>query len=186
MNGSEGRTAIDRRALLRGAMLLVGASAAGIPGELLAQTASAKRFFAPANFAVLDEVAEIMIPRTDTPGARDAGVPVAFDAMMTNWASAERRRQFTALLEEIDKAGAAAGGRGLLSLAPAARIEAVRRFDADKLAANDTVYRRFKELVLTLYYLSEPGATQELRYELVPGKWDGFTTIGPDTRAWAV
>ena len=45
--------------------------------------------------------------------------------------------------------------------------------------------RRFKELVLTLYYLSQPGATRELRYEHTPGKWEPSIEIGPDTRAWA-
>jgi len=38
---------------------------------------------------------------------------------------------------------------------------------------------------MTGYYLSEPGATQELRYELVPGVWEPAVKMGPDTRAWA-
>jgi hypothetical protein len=39
---------------------------------------------------------------------------------------------------------------------------------------------------MTAYYLSEVGATQELRYELVPGSFQGGIPVGPDTRAWAV
>jgi hypothetical protein len=66
------------------------------------------------------------------------------------------------------------------------RLDYVRKYDLEKLHGGDGVYARFKELVLTLYYLSEPGATQELRYELSPGKWDGWTEMTPDTRAWAV
>ena len=186
---TEGQMAMDRRALLRSAILLVGGSMAGLPGEALAQgakAASTKRFFSPAQFAALDHVAETIIPKTDTPGARGAGVPAAMDALMGNWASAERGAQFRALMDDFDRAAKAEAGATVAALAPNRRLDFVRRYDAAKLEAKDPVYGRFKELVLTLYYLSEVGATQELRYELVPGKWEAFTTIGPGARAWAV
>jgi hypothetical protein len=60
--------------------------------------------------------------------------------------------------------------------------------------ANETVrrelergwfFRRMKELTLLGYYTSQPGATQELKYAQVPGRFDGcipFATVG---RAWA-
>jgi hypothetical protein len=178
MNSAGTGLPVDRRLLLRSAVLLVGGSLAGLPDLAFAQ-ASAERFFTPAQFALLAEYAEIMIPRTDTPGARDAGVPEAMDALMRNWASEQRQEDFRALIDEI-------GGAGLLSHPPAERLDFVRRFDADKLGKGDRTYGRFRELVLTLYYLSEAGATKELRYELVPGKWEPATTIGTDTRAWAV
>jgi gluconate 2-dehydrogenase gamma chain len=82
------------------------------------------------------------------------------------------------LIERIAAAGVAPLG------APP-RIELARSFDAAQIAV-DPVYRRFKELVLTLYYLSQPGATGELRYEHTPGKWEPSIEVGPDTRAWAV
>ena len=178
-----GLPAIDRRALLRSAILLVGGSMAGLPAEAFAQAGAAaaapKRFFTPAQFAVMDEVAAIIIPKTDTPGAREAGVPGNIDMLMSVWASEERQEQFRAMFDGI-------GGAGLMKMQPAQRLDYVRTYDAEKLHGGDGVYARFKELVLTLYYLSEPGATQELRYELAPGKWDGWTVMTPDTRAWAV
>jgi len=168
---------LDRRSLLRGAILLVGGSLAGLPNVALAATADAK-FFTPAEFKVLAEVAEIIIPRTDTPGAKDAGVPESFDALMANWASPAHKAQFRSLIQQFDAAGV------LLGAAP--RADVVRRIDAERLMAGEPVYRKFKELILTLYYLSEAGATKELRYELIPGKWEPATVIGTDTRAWAV
>jgi gluconate 2-dehydrogenase gamma chain len=167
----------DRRSLLRGAILLVGGSLAGISGVALAASPDA-RFFSAAEYAILAEVAEIIIPRTDTPGAKDAGVPEALDSLMANWASASRKAEFRALIQDFAAAGVLSG--------PTPRADVVRRIDAERLFAGEPIYRRFKELVLTLYYLSEAGATQELRYELVPGKWEPATVIGTDTRAWAV
>ena len=169
--------ALDRRALLRGAILLVGGTlASGVAVPALAATGTA-RFFTPDELSVVAEYAEVIIPRTDTPGAKDAGVPAALDGLMANWASEPRKAEFRALVARIAEAGAVTPG------APP-QIELARRFDVEQLPA-DPVYRQFKELVLTLYYLSQPGATRELRYEHTPGKWEPSIEVGPDTRAWA-
>ena len=171
--------AIDRRALIRTAIMLVGGGvAAGSPVQALAQAKKTARFFTPAQYAVMSETVDIIMPRTDTPGAKDAGVPAAMDAMMRNWASKERQAQFAALMDEI-------GRRGLSKLPPAARVDLIRTIDSEKLAAGDQIYGRFKDLVLSLYYLSEAGATKELRYELVPGAWEPWTELKPGQRTWA-
>jgi len=167
---------LDRRALLRSAILLVGGTlASGIAVPALAATETA-RFFTPDEFRVVAEFAEIVIPRTDTPGAKDAGVPEALDGLMANWASESRKAEFRSLVGRIAAAGVVTPG------APP-QIDLARRFDAAQMAA-DPVYRRFKELVLTLYYMSEAGATRELRYQHTPGKWEASIPVGPDTRAW--
>jgi gluconate 2-dehydrogenase gamma chain len=168
---------VDRRALLRTAIMLVGGSLAGVPSVALGATSD--RFFTPAQFAIMSEMAEIIMPRTASPGAKDAGVPDYLDALMTNWASDQRQAQFRALFDE-------AGGVGFMNLDDAGRVAFMRNFDAGKLRVWDPAYTKFKELVLTLYYLSELGATKELRYELIPGKWEPWTEISPDAPAWAV
>lgn len=186
--------ALDRRALLKSAILLVGGTVAGLPGQALAQAAETPeatdntppvRFFTPVQFATLAAFADTVIPPTDTPGAKEAGVPQYLDGLMTNWASAERKMQFQSLLDEVDARARAAGGR-LPTLPAAKRLDVVRSFDAEKLEAQDWPYTKFKELLLTLYYLSEVGATKELRYELIPGKFEPGIEVTSDTRAWAV
>ena len=171
---------VDRRALMRNAILLVGGSvAAGSPAVAVAQgTAKAKRFFTPLQFAALSEYAEIVIPRTATPGAKDAGVPQSMDSLMRNWASRERQAQFRTLLNTVVDSG-------FLKLKPADRKEWARRFDAEQLTSKAPTYTKFKELLLTTYYLSEEGATKELRYELIPGKYEGNSELAPDAPAWA-
>ena len=178
MISSAAGPALDRRTLLGSAILLVGGTlASGVAMPALAATGTA-RFFTPEELLIVAEFAEIIIPRTDTPGAKDAGVPEALDALMADWASEARKAEFRALVARIADAGGVTPG------APP-QIELARSFDAAQLPA-DPVYRRFKELVLMLYYLSQPGATRELRYEHVPGKWEPSIEVGPDARAWAV
>lgn len=46
--------------------------------------------------------------------------------------------------------------------------------------------RRMKELTLVGYYTSEVGATQELRHEPVPGRFDGCVPFAQIGRTWAV
>ena len=105
-------------------------------------------------------------------------MPEALDGLMANWASEARKAEFRALVGRIAAAGVVTPG------APP-QVELARRFDAAQLPV-DPVYRRFKELILVLYYLSQAGATRELRYEHAPGKWEPSIAVGPDTRAWAV
>ena len=185
MPDAESLMEMDRRALLRSAILLVGGSVAAVPANALAAAAKPARFFTAGQFATLSEVADIILPPTDTPGAKEAGVPGAIDALMTSWASRERQRQFRALLDDIDRTALATGRTAFPALPKDKRVDLVRRYDAAKFAENDPVYRRFKELVMTLYYSSEIGATRELRYELIPGKWEPGIEMAPDTRAWA-
>ena len=78
----------------------------------------------------------------------------------------------------------AAGASGLAAMPAARQLELVTAFDRAKLA--DPAYRKFKNLILSLYYISEPGATQELRYEHVPGAWEPNNPVTLDTRAWAI
>jgi hypothetical protein len=175
---------LSRRELLLGAVLLVGGAPAVLPADLFAAEADSKGFFDKARFELLDAVCEMIIPATDTPGARGAGVPGGIDALMLNWASAQRRQEFNALLDSIDAAAVAQTGNKLLDLPVAIQIVVMTKFDAARYR-KDAVYSKLKELVVRLYYLSEVGATQELRLEMVPGAWEPALKITPTTRAWA-
>ena len=177
----------DRRSFIVGAFLAVGVPAAAISGCATVAKGTAAgtgRLLDPARYAVLDALAETIMPRTDTPGARDALVPERFDALMRNWASAETRQKFTTLLDEAEALARTKTQTGLAALPADKQLEVVTAFDRAKFP--DATYRKFKNLILSLYYISEPGATQELRYEHVPGAWEPSIAVTPDTRVWAI
>jgi len=189
---------ISRRALLERAVYLVGGAAAysqllGCSGSqtVLRPSADATRipatsgFFTDDQLARLDAIADIIIPETDTPGARAARVPEFIDSMMTNWASEETRADYVAVLEQIDVRAITEFGAGFLELAPELGLETVRMHDEEAFAAEDEAYTNFKELVLLGYYHSEVGATRELRYEHVPGQWRACIPLSAARRTWA-
>ncbi len=172
----------DRRALLRGAILLVGGVA--VAPEVWAQAERA--FFTAPERATLDLLCETMIPRTDTPGAIEAGVPTFLDTLMVSWASPASQTLFRDLVARLAESAKKDTGKPIAALTAPQRTAWLARQDAALLAAWDPGYVAFKQLVLTGYYWSEAGATQELRYELIPGSWEPAIPLTPDTRAWAV
>jgi len=176
-------TGVDRRTLIQRAILLVGGAITGAPQ---AATGKPGHSFSSTRRRLFDAYADILIPETDTPGAIGAGVPASVDALMRNWASEATATLLGATLDALDAAARGIAGADLLSLPAAKRIEVIRALDAERVGRRDPGYLRLKDLVLITYYLSEPGATQELRYELVPGVWEASVPLGSDRRAWAV
>lgn len=175
---------VNRRALLLGAAVLLGG--AGALSRLL-RNEPADPAGGPAltarQFSLLEEVSDVMIPATDTPGARAAGVPALLRDMLANWASPESRAEIAGVLEQFDKLAWARFGTAFVELQPERRHELVRGFDEDQMSRHDPAYSKFKFLVLLGYYHSEIGATQELRYELIPGAWRSCVPMSEIGRA---
>jgi gluconate 2-dehydrogenase gamma chain len=183
---------LDRRQLLTYAIGLVGGGVAltalgGLtPGSAEAESGT---YFSASRRALLDEVADLMIPATDTPGASGAGVPEYIDKMMARWASQDTKKAFDAVLDAIDAQAAAAHGKAFLALQADQRLGILTQYDAANLTGDlrsmTGGYARFKELVMTAYYLSEIGATQELRLVEVPGPFRGDIPVSDVGRSWA-
>jgi gluconate 2-dehydrogenase gamma chain len=133
----------------------------------------------------VEQLCGTMIPRTDTPDAVEAGVPAFLDALMANWASPAHQAEMRDTVARLTRAAQSDTGKPLAQQTPAERLAWLTATDAKMLAARDAGYGRFKQLVMTGYYYSEAGATEELRYELIPGKWEPSVPITADTRAWA-
>ncbi|HWU03147.1 MAG TPA: gluconate 2-dehydrogenase subunit 3 family protein [Novosphingobium sp.] len=172
----------DRRQVLAGVGVLLGLSF--LPAQALAAAPAAPAFFDKQAAALLAAFADTLIPRTDTPGAIDVGVPATFDLLMRDWASGARRTAFLAALGAIDAEAKARTGKPFAQLTPAARQAVLEPYDAQH-NEGDMRYAALKDLVVNLYYLSEPGATVELRYEHAPGVWEASTPLTAATRAWA-
>jgi gluconate 2-dehydrogenase gamma chain len=181
-------TKVNRRALLLGAVVLLGG--AGALSRFSLKRTGASSANGPAlsaeQFALLEQITEIMIPTTDTPGAIQAGVPAFIRQMLEEWASAASREQIAGVLVGVEKHAWERFGASFVELPPERRFEVVRGFDEDRAGRQDPPYGKFKYLVLAGYYLSEVGATQELRYELIPGAWRACVPFSEIGRATAV
>jgi gluconate 2-dehydrogenase gamma chain len=179
---------LNRRAMLLGAVLLVGGTAALVRfGRNPGATATRGPALSGDQFALLEQVAEVIIPTTDTPGAIGAGVPEFIRDLLVNWGNEQSRAEISGVLDAIEQRTWEKHGARFIELLDSQRLELMRAYDEQGVAGHDPAYRKFKQMVLLGYYHSEIGATQELRFELVPGTWRSclpLNEIGRATAFW--
>lgn len=193
-----------REALQQVAWLMGGAiSAPALLGVLNGCTAKQDAGWKPAfltdeHAALVAEVAEIMIPRTDTPGAKDVGIAAFIDLMLKDAYPKEDQDRFVAGLKQFDAAAHQQYGRGFMQLEPAQRVSLVRATH-DAAAAVERANTRAaslprpfmlmsKELTLLGYFTSQAGATQVLQYNPFPGPFKGCVALSEagNGKTWAV
>lgn len=192
---------MDRREALRKTALLMGAavSASALTGILQGCKATPELTYKPVFFTedqgrIVMEVAEIIIPKTDTPGAKDAGVPGFIDLMLKDCYKKEDQDRFIAGLTSFDEEAKKAYGDSFIYCKPEQQVELVTKVHAAALAEakeNKEAKRPFilmaKELTLLGFFTSEPGATQVLQYVAVPGSYKGCIPLAEagNGKTWA-
>jgi Gluconate 2-dehydrogenase subunit 3 len=209
--GLSRREALQRVTLMFGGIALIGDSrvlASPIDAAVLNQTmAAGVGAFTAADVALLDEIAETILPETSTPGAKAARAG-AFMALMVTDAYTEQNRQvFREGLAALDAACRAAHGAGFMQASQAQRLALLETLDrqqrtdtlereeaprsrapAAEAALDDAprhYFRMMKELTLLAYFTSEVGYTRALRYIETPGRFDPCAPHAPGDRSWA-
>lgn len=190
---------MERRELLKMIAAATGAAMIGIPAFVYGQepVPNANNAFSEADVAKLDEIAETILPRTKTPGAKDAGAGPFMAQYVTDCYTPENQAIFRAGLADLDKR---ADGR-FIALAPQARMALLRTLDAEAreqismtaAAAGGAsrgplkphYFTMIKQLAIFSFFTSQVGATEVLQYVAVPGRYDGDMAYEPGTPAWA-
>lgn len=192
-------TIIDRREALRKTALMMGAaiSASAFAGLMQGCKTTPELTYVPQFFSedqgrLVMEVAEIIIPKTDTPGAKDVGVPGFIDTMLNDCYKKEDQDRFLAGLTAFDEEAKKAYGDSFIYCKPEQQVELVKKtHDAAiaKAKENKETKRPFilmtKELTLLGFFTSEPGATQVLQYQAVPGAYHGCVPLSEVGKTWA-
>jgi hypothetical protein len=192
---------MNRRELLQRVAVLMGGaiSAPAVLGILNGCTAKQSAtwqplFLSKEEGAMVDEVAELILPRTTTAGAREVGVPAFIDVILKDAYPAEDQARFISGLKDFDSEAQRTQGKPFLELQPAQRMTYLQQVHdaaaaAEKEQADNEVpaaerKRPFvlmmKELTLLGFFTSQIGATQVLQYEAVPG---GFQACIPIAQA---
>jgi hypothetical protein len=151
-------------------------------------------FFTPDQARIVTEVAEIIIPKTDTPGAKDAGVPGFIDTMLKDCYKKEDQDRFLAGLTAFEEEAKKAYGDSFIYCTPEQQVEFVKKTHEaalKEMKENREAKRPFilmaKELTLLGFFTSEPGATQVLQYIAVPGAYKGCVPLAEagNGKTWA-
>lgn len=184
----------DRRMFMRGAAAAIASTALAACGNGVGKAErEVGPFFDGRLGQIMTMLCDIIIPQTDTPGALAAGVPRLLEGFMSNWAAPASRAKARRSWGEIDKVLTNLAGRDITTVLPEQQFEAIAQIDAETFGDKRAVkspwkiaYREQKMLIARTYYLTETGATIELRHEDVPGDWQACIPLGKNDRAWAV
>lgn len=196
------REAIRRVSALFGGVALVGQAAMlAIPARSAARPApfdapipfDDKALFDAAAIALLDEIAETILPETDTPGAKAAGVGAFMALMVGDAYAAGDQKIFQAGLASLDTRCRESFGRGFLGAKAGERLSLLEALDAEQFdymrekadKAPAHFFRMMKELALLGYFTSEIGYTKAMRYRETPGRYDPCVPLEPGEKAWA-
>jgi hypothetical protein len=187
-----------RQALRRTAGLLGGVISAPVWTSFLSGCAAPGDDWSPVVLSpdqvdAVRRIADVIIPETDTPGAAAAGVHRFIDSMVGEGFLEEDRQHFMQGLADLDARCQDRYGAPFVDLSLEEQRAEVAEMD-DRVFGPDApevdlddppFFRIMKELVIVGYYTSEIGASQELKINLVPGRYDGDVPFDEIGRAWA-
>jgi len=186
---------MNRREAIASVAWLLGGTVVG--ADLLTScTPKAKQvneLFDQDQVAVLNEVADTILPATKTPGAKAANVGPFMAVMVKDCYTPEDQQVFIKGLKQLDKASQQKYKKTFMELEGKHRTALLTALDAEQRAymrdkkpeAPSHYFRMMKELTLLGYFTSEAGATQALRYVAVPGRYEGCVDYKKGDRAWA-
>lgn len=182
--------------MLRRDLLRILGSAAVVPflrplspeGRLaLAQSVHARlpqaalRALSPHQHAIVTELCELIIPETDTPGARAVRVDEFIDLVLAEWHTPEERTQLLAGLDRLDAQCRERFGTDLASVAAEHRATLVGELDGARgdPGTPEAMFARVKQLTVTGYFTSERVMTEVLQTPIIPGRFDGCIPVAP-------
>jgi glucoside 3-dehydrogenase (cytochrome c) hitch-hiker subunit len=174
---------MDRRAVLQ----LFGAAAVLPAFDLPALRRRPLRILDPHQDATVTAVAELIIPATDTPGAKDAGVTPFIDLLLSDWMPDDSRDRFLAGLTDLDVRARAAFGKAFVDGAPADQVRLLTLLEDEALRIKDQpgahpepFFHTMKRLTMYGYYSSKVGAEQDQHFDMIPGTYQGCAPLrGP-------
>ncbi|MDA0687634.1 MAG: gluconate 2-dehydrogenase subunit 3 family protein [Proteobacteria bacterium] len=172
-----------RREFIQGLIVSVGGATAlsacgGLATINATRAGDMGRFYSNNEMALLRRLSDLIIPRTETPGALDANVPGYMDALMSDWANDDTRSEHREALQLIAARLDSATGN-FLEADEATAIAALSALDASAFDGNSSLggYRATKGYITQSYFATEEGAVQELKWVAVPGRWDPSVDI---------
>ena len=197
---------MNRRNALRNTGLLVGASALTPSLLALFQSCQSKpRLEWQPLFLTEDEArfvtafVDTLLPATDTPGGLDVKVDIFLDKVFAEAYDAEAQQQVKEDIAAFNAEATRQSGAPFADLKAEDRAAVFRTAEANSEKFNGQVwgtavgvqepvgfYRSLKLMALSAYLSSEVVGTQVLRYDPVPGGYDGCLPLGPEERIWSL
>jgi len=173
---------MDRREVMLGLAAMLGADLVAPLREAIAAGVDPVDLTGASLFSAEERedvaaLAETIIPETDTPGAREAGVAGFIEFMLQEFYPDTDRSRFSAGLTAVRAHCDSEYAKSFASLDEDGRFIVVSDLETGKVRRLEDggkgFFTHLKQLTVFGYYTSEIGMTVERRYLPVPGEYDG-------------
>jgi hypothetical protein len=149
--------------------------------------------FTQEDIAYLDEIAETILPATQTPGAKAAKVGQFMTVMVNDCYEEDEQNTFREGMDKINGLSKDQYGKNFMEISPQQRHALLVKLDAEQKEYSAKrkpdqpphYFRLMKELTLNGYFTSEIGCTQARRYVETPGRYDGCVPYKKGEKSWA-
>jgi hypothetical protein len=185
-------TLMNRRDALKSVALLMGGTFIGSTALLTgcAPESQLKDLnFTAEDLAFLDEIGETIIPTTDTPGAKATKIGEFIQMMVKDCYDADQQTTFITGLNTIRTDFKAEKSVEFMEGTPEDRLAFLNAMHQKYVASGEEkkpeIIHMLRDLTVLGYFSSEIGATQALRYQETPGRFDPCVEHKKGDRAWA-
>jgi len=117
-------------------------------------------FFQPAEFQTIEALSECIIPRTDTPGAKDAGVALLIDKAIV--ADPTLSQPYRAGIADLNTLSFSSYGREFTALTDEQKIAVLMPLSLESDSSLGKFFSIAKDMTVDAYYASEAGLKTEL------------------------
>lgn len=190
---------MDRRQALYQTSLLLGGTIIG--AEAILSSCSPNKSSSPnsslfqaGDEALLDDIADTILPdTTDSPGAKQAGVGTFMMLIVQDCYEEREQKIFVEGLKKIQAESQSKFNNSFNALNAVQRYEQLlvvdktaAEYESSKAAdAPPHYFSLIKQLATFAYFSSEIGMTKALRYNPIPGRFDGCVEYKVGEKAWA-
>ncbi len=123
-------------------------------------TPSKPTFFQPAELQVVEALSERIIPRTDTPGAKDAGVALLIDKAI--FASPLLGPTYRAGIADLNTKAQGSYGKEFVALSEEQQVELLTPLSLENESPLGQFFTLVKDMTVEAYYKTEAGLKTEL------------------------
>lgn len=168
------RDALKRTALIMGAAVSASTVAAVLDGCTPSGGGMewTPQFLDKPQAGIVNAFAERLLPRTDTPGAQDVGVPEYIDRMYGQYLTEKETETFTAGLAEVEALSQAAHQSSFVSLDAAKQDELIMSIATEE-GKPKAFLRKMRELTILGFVTTEVISKEMLAYDPIPGAYKG-------------
>ncbi len=140
--------------------------------------------FSPTQFELTKAIADTILPRTQSPSASEVKVPEFMDLLLQDVLSREAKEHLLEGLSQFNIDCEAATGKSFPELATNERYDYLEPIDHEVMGADYRgkipFYYTFKKLCISIYYSTEEGIKQNLKYRPIPGSYQGDIPLSAD------